>query len=176
MPVHEARTAQDAAELLRRADEARKARGAPAPHSGCLAGGVALPAADDLRRIIRRSAWRPRAVLRRLRAWLTAALAWPPAKPRRGVPRPRGHARRCVGKRKSRRRGPALQSGHQASVRQSHRLERLRSAKDGAHANESDPITGRRFKMSMIEMASQCLQPFRPPQPGLRLMLAPTPI
>ena len=40
---------------------------------GRLAGAIALPAADDLRRVVRRAVWRPRAVLRGLWARLRAA-------------------------------------------------------------------------------------------------------
>ena len=47
--------------------------GPPTPRLGRLAGAIALPAADDLRRVVRRAVWQPRAVLRGLWARLRAA-------------------------------------------------------------------------------------------------------
>jgi hypothetical protein len=54
---HDAVAAQQAAAELRQAYPAGE--GAPAPRLGRLAGAIALPAADDLRRIVRRAAWPP---------------------------------------------------------------------------------------------------------------------
>ena len=52
---------------------AREGQGTLGPAQVNMAGRIAMPAADDLRRVLRRGAWRPRAVLRGFWARLRAA-------------------------------------------------------------------------------------------------------
>jgi hypothetical protein len=66
----ETQKAQDAAEELRKENGGQEGEGAPTSRLGRLAGAIALPAADDLRRVVRRAVWQPRAVLRGLWARL----------------------------------------------------------------------------------------------------------
>jgi hypothetical protein len=65
--------AQDAADSLRRAQTTPGRRGGACAAPGTVGGGDSVPAADDLRRAVRRAAWRPRGMLRgiwaRLREW-----------------------------------------------------------------------------------------------------------
>jgi hypothetical protein len=88
-PQHDAQTAQQVAAELQLAmrPEGEEPR---ASHLGRLAGAIAAPAADDLRRAVQRAAWRPRAVLRTLWArddvvsstnvhcapWTTRSIRW----------------------------------------------------------------------------------------------------
>jgi hypothetical protein len=66
--------AQEAADVLRQAEAAPEGEGPPAPRLGRLAGAVTMPAADNLRRSVRRAAWQPQAMLRSL--WARFREAW----------------------------------------------------------------------------------------------------
>ena len=71
---HDAQAALDAAEAIRNAEAERKAQGALGPAPGRVEGRIAMPAADDLRRVLRRAGRRPRTVLRGF--WVRLRAAW----------------------------------------------------------------------------------------------------
>jgi len=65
-------TADTAIRTAAEADAERKGQGALGSAQGCMEGGIAMPAAAELRRVLRRAAWRPQFVLRGVRARLRA--------------------------------------------------------------------------------------------------------